>query len=352
MHGDPPAQRPDKMPNASAFPSTSSEKTGWRSLVWGAIGYLIFWQVAPRFKIDGLYVVIVSSLIALALVIWLTARFAHVLHTPRAAIMATLVLAAIAIPLRVLLATRYPPAHLLNLLLPGLVDLLFIWFAASIGVLLSLMVRGANMIPPIAAVLALVDIWTVLLGGPVKQVMESQAPAAQKVTQAMTVPLPAPTTGAAPFAVVGFADFLFIAFFIASICRYVITPDPYPKTVITLILVLTLYMLVVLVTGLSLPALLPMAVVMIALHWRHFHYARSEAFALLYAGLFIAVIAVGFWFISRRQESNATPSKAHRLTVRSALFLRPNEAPLISGKLSTALDDLFELRPLPSPRLS
>lgn len=310
----PPAQMPDTEPHSSATSSTPHDRADWRSLVWGAMGYLVFWQIAPRVRIDGLYVVIVSSLVALAFVIWLTARFARVLRTPRSVVVATLLLALIAIPLRVLLALRYPLALHLNLALPGLVDLLFIWFAASIGVLLSLLVRGANMIPPIAAVLALVDIWTVLLGGPVKQVMESQAPAAQKVTQAMTVPLPAPTTGAAPFVVVGFADFLFIAFFIAAICRYVAKPDPYPRTVIALILVLTAYMLVVLVTDLSLPALLPMAVVMIALHWRHFHYARSEAFALLYAGLFIAVIAVGFWFLARRQETTAKPSRAHRLT--------------------------------------
>ncbi|HXG25153.1 MAG TPA: hypothetical protein VNJ09_11400 [Chthonomonadales bacterium] len=310
----PPAQVPDAEPNPSDTSFTPHDRADWHSLVWGAIGYLAFWQIAPRVRIDGLYVVIVSSLVALAFVIWLTARFARVLHTPWSAVIATLILAVIAIPLRVLLAFRYPPAFHLNLALPGLVDLLFIWFAASIGVLLSLLVKGANMIPPIAAVLALVDIWTVLLGGPVKQVMESQAPAAQKLTQAMTVPLPAPTTGAAPFAVVGFADFLFIAFFIAAICRYVAKPDPYPRAVIALILVLTAYMLVVLITGLSLPALLPMAVVMIALHWRHFHYARSEVFALLYAGLFIAIIAVGFWYFARREETTAKPSRALRLT--------------------------------------
>src|SRR5438477_524299 len=81
-----------------------------------------------------------------------------------------------------------------------------------LGVLLSRLLRSANMIPPVAAVLALVDIWTVLLGGPVQKAIESQTPASKAVVSAMTVPLPsAPKTGAAPFVVVGFADFLFAA---------------------------------------------------------------------------------------------------------------------------------------------
>ena len=46
---------------------------------------------------------------------------------------------------------------------------------------------------------------------------------------------------------------------------------------------LSAYMLLVHFSGLSLPALLPLAVVMLALHWRYFQYSRSEVFALLYA---------------------------------------------------------------------
>ena len=46
----------------------------------------------------------------------------------------------------------------------------------------------------------------------------------------------------------------------------------------------------------GLPALLPMALVMIAVHWRQFHYERSEVFALLYAAGFIALIVGAFMY--------------------------------------------------------
>ena len=158
------------------------------------------------------------------------------------------------------------------------------------------------MIPPVAAVLALGDIWTVFLG-PVGKIVRSDNPTASKITEAMTVPLPAPTkTGASPISptlVIGFADFLFIAFFVAAITRFVPNERAYLRLLGILIILLSAYMLVVYFSGWSLPALLPLAVVMLALHWRYFHYSRSEMFALLYAGVFILLIGAGFWYMNQ-----------------------------------------------------
>jgi drug/metabolite transporter (DMT)-like permease len=66
-----------------------------------------------------------------------------------------------------------------------------------------------------------------------------------------------------------------------------------------LIAVLCAYMLLVHYANISLPALLPLAVVMLALHWRHFQYSRSEMFAMLYAGIFILLIGAGFWYMNQ-----------------------------------------------------
>jgi hypothetical protein len=265
--------------------------------------YLAFWQVAPRVRTDGIYPILVSTLISLALIVWFPARFAQTYRRPRVLAISLLVSGAAVLPLQVMgaMGRSAAPWSLMGAV-PGLPGLLFIWFAASAGALLSFVLRGANMIPPVAAVLALVDIWTVLLGGPVQKIMASENPTAKAITTAMQVRLPRPAVdkvGATPLYVnVGFADFLFIAFFVAAMCRFAPGPRTYPRMVRALILVLCSYMLVVMWREINLPALAPMAIAMIALHWKHFHYERSEVFALVYAAVFIAAIALGFWFLA------------------------------------------------------
>jgi hypothetical protein len=242
----------------------------------------------------------------MALIVWFAASLGRALSSPRRILISGVAAALIAVPFRVLVVQRVPSAVWLYMAVPGLSDILMVWLAGSIGAALSLLLRGANMIPPVAAVLALVDVWTVLLGGPVQQIMTSQNPTAKAVTQAMTVQLAAPrATGAVPSPLlIGFADFLFIAFFAAAICRFVGRYRPYTITVIGLIGILSAYLLLVAAVPTGLPALVPMSVAMIALHWRQFHYERSEAFALMYAGVFIALIAAAFWYFGRSADKS------------------------------------------------
>ncbi|HEV2472271.1 MAG TPA: hypothetical protein VGS41_06375, partial [Chthonomonadales bacterium] len=50
----------------------------------------------------------------------------------------------------------------------------------------------------------------------------------------------------------------------------------------------------------ALPALVPIAVVVIGAHWRRFKYERSEAFALLYAGIIVvAALSAAIVFAHR-----------------------------------------------------
>jgi hypothetical protein len=149
--------------------------------------------------------------------------------------------------------------------------------------------------------------------------MQSSKPVAKAVSQAMMVPLPRPTpTGATPIPPpemgVGFADFLFVAFFAAALTRFVPLPNVFRRTVVALVVVLGIYMLLVALPGVgSLPALLPMAITVLALHWRHFQYTRSEGFALLYAGLFIAAIAAAFWYFQRQPPEPAESPRAQSM---------------------------------------
>lgn len=292
---------------------SSAPPSGWA--VWGPpvfIGliYLAFWQIAPRIRTESLGAILVSTVLGLALIVWFNAQIARGFRRPSQFAWSLLITAAAIIPLQALSFTgKLIPPWSWMLAVKGLPHLVLVWMASSLGGLLSFLLRGANMIPPVAAVLALVDIWTVLLGGPVGKIVQSDNPTAVKVTKMMTVPLPAPEPrGATPMQlVVGFADFLFIAFFVAAITRFVPPERVYRRMLLALIVVLGAYMLVVAFTGWPLPALLPLAVVMLALHWRYFQYSRSEVFAMLYAGLFILLIGAGFWYMS---QHTAIPGKA------------------------------------------
>jgi hypothetical protein len=268
--------------------------------------YLAFWQVAPRIRDDRMGTVVASTLASLFLVVLVTGALGREVRTVRAALALTAVAAAVVVPLRFMAASGviWAPWRYI-LYAPGLADLAFIGLGAGCGVLLSRLVRAANMVPPVAVALALVDLWTVTLGGPVHQIMSSESPGAQKVAEAMTVKLPAPTSGATPIAVVGFADFLFIAFFTSAMCRFAGDRDGYRRTVWPLAVVLSLYMLIVLVTGWRMPALVPMSVVVIAAHWRRFKYERSEVFAVIYAALVIAAIVGGAVLLGALRRSGA-----------------------------------------------
>ncbi len=181
---------------------------------------------------------------------------------------------------------------------PGLRGLLLITLAAAVGVLLSRLVKEIKILLPIGVMLALVDLYVVFGGGLVTQAQQGDK-AAQTAMQSLTVALPT-VQRAAPNALpmelrVGFADYLFIALFFACFAKFGI---PARRTFVVLSGVLALYMLVVLATGTALPALVPIAAVIILMNLRRFRYDRAEAFALFYAGLIIVGV---FGFMAWRR---------------------------------------------------
>lgn len=274
---------------------------------WGAAAatgllYLVLWQVAPGIRWESHVPTVVSTLAAVTLALLFGAYLARSALSPRSALWLTGAAALCAVPLR--LGTAFgamPQPWRLMAAAPGLPDLCVVALAAGLGVQLSRLLRAPNLILPVAVVLAMTDIWTVMLNGPVQRIMQSQTETAQRITTAMMVGLPPKElqTGAAPMAGAGFADFLFVAFFVAAVTRFAPADALFRATVKWVVGVLALYMLIVMFSGLALPAMAPIAVTVIILHRRLFTYTRAEVFAMIYALLLLAAVIGGMWMLSR-----------------------------------------------------
>lgn len=205
------------------------------------------------------------------------------------------------------------------LAVPGLYGLLLVWFAASVGALLSKVVREVKMLLPMSLVLACVDLYVVFGGGLVTQATQGTSPVAAHAMRALTVTLPTvrTSTGAPPMQLAaGFADFMFVALFFACFAKFGV---PSRRTFFALCAVLSGYMLIVMWTQTSLPALVPIAVVVIGMNLRRFRFERSEAFAMLYAGLLVAAILGGFWYAGSKRQETSKLSSSGRNTASPAV---------------------------------
>lgn len=270
--------------------------------IGSAIAYLLLYLMSPFIPASTISAVGLTTFFSLVLILLFTASAARTIRSLPGAIINFVLSAILALP-RVLHIV-FPELRLWDVLdsagllklyyklivIPGLYSLLLVWLAVSFGVLLARLLREFKLLLPIGVTLALVDMYVVFGGGLVTVAESGKSPVAARAMDALTVQLPSPrpTGGAAPMNLaVGFADFLFISMFFACFARFGI---PSRKTLIVLTGALVFYMFLVIITGLSLPALIPIAVVCIGMNLRRFRYERSEAFALLYAGLLVAAI--------------------------------------------------------------
>ncbi len=190
--------------------------------------------------------------------------------------------------------------------LPGVDGLLMVTCAVSIGVLISRVVNEFKMLLPIAVVLAIVDMYVVFGGGLVTQAQNgNDVPA--RLMSSLTVKLPTvhPATGALPMQLeLGFADFLFIGLFFACFVKF---GAPSRRTFGVLCCTLAGVMLFVALLDVAVPALVPIAVVVVGMNLRRFKFARDELFAMLYAGIIVAVIILAL-VIRSHSRRRAVPS--------------------------------------------
>lgn len=263
--------------------------------LFSMVAYLLLYRLAALMPSTN-EAVAVTTLTALFLILLFTVSLARIVRTAREWLILVLGCAVL------LIITRTPGMRGVIRQLPGFDGLLMVGLAVSAGTLISHLMKEMKILLPAAVMLAMVDLYVVFGGGLVTQATSGNSPQAAKMMKALTVNLPTTQAkvGAEPLQLaVGFADFLFIALFFACFRRFGI---PSRKTFKALTGVLMLYMLVVYFTGIPLPALIPIAVVVISLNFRHFKYDRSELFALLYAGLIVLALFGYLLHVSRKTQ--------------------------------------------------
>ena len=296
--------------------SSASPRRDRRNACLAFLTYLLFYQITLRVPFDSAVVVALSTLVSLVITLLCAVWAARALVLPSRlavclGVTGLLVLPSILIPQFFLRSPGWAGWRTLGPiygayrrgltdLVPGLRDVLLLLLAVSLGVLVSRLIREIKILLPMGIVLALIDVYVVFGGGLVMQAQQG-SPTAQAAMKNLTVSLPAAQKtirpNAVPIAVVGFADYLFIALFFACFLRFGI---PSRRTFAVLCVTLVAYMAYGSQTGTDLPALVPIAAVIILTNLRQFRYERSEGFALLYAGLIVAAILGGLFFFSHR----------------------------------------------------
>lgn len=312
-HVSPVSETPLQEPDDPRF-LPSLWRRNWPGPIVTALIYLVFWQTTLRIPSGDIFIVWATTIISLLIVLLFTVLIARSLTGIRSIVVNLVAAGALALPLVLgpILIRTFPHwrgwAHLAPGLrfyshgvhrLPGLHELLLIWLAATIGAAIARLVREFKMLLPMAIALAAVDIYVVFGGGLVTQANSGHSPIASAAMSALTVRLPTtgPRTGAAPMQLsVGFADFLFTSLFFACFARFA---TPSKRTFWVLFATLVGYMLLVFFFSLDLPALVPIALVVIGMNARRFQFARSEAFAMLYAGILVLAILGGMILWSR-----------------------------------------------------
>lgn len=311
-------------PDAAAFdtlasrpitdPSRSSpSRSDALAAALSAAAYLGFQLLVLRLRLTNPLLLTGISLVTLVVTLVFTVRLARSLRSAAAQLAALLISGGIMLPfvaLPLLPITSRPLLQAAQTFwfgcqrafatVPGSRGLLLICFAVALGSVLARMIRELKILLPIAVVLALVDLYVVFGGGLVTQANHGNAQAAKAMsalTVNLTPKLPRGIPAPPPLAV-GFADYLFIALFFACFARYRVASN---HTFAILSGVLVLYMVIVIVTGLDLPALVPISIVVIGANWRSFQYDREERQALLIAGaLTAAVMGALLWYSHRR----------------------------------------------------
>jgi hypothetical protein len=179
-------------------------------------------------------------------------------------------------------------------------DLAMITGASLVGTMLARLIRHPNMLGPIGAAIALIDIWGVMFGGIVSQMLSNKAtqPLAER---AMAAGPKVGAIGAArpEFSVeipsIGVGDFLFIALLLSVLVNLAMNWKTSAR-LMWLFISFALLSINLLPFVPHLPGLLFIAGAVILPNWKYSRFTREEQFALLYAGILVVVLTVGLYF--------------------------------------------------------
>lgn len=195
-------------------------------------------------------------------------------------------------------------------------DMALLCGAVFAGQGLSRLIRAPNMLGPIGAVIALIDIWGVLFGGIVSQLLANKA--TQSIAEkAMTSGPQIGAVGASrpefsiPLPAIGVGDFLFLSLLLGIIIIHRMNWRASARLIWVLVSLALLSIVFVpdlvrafpipfvsnaLKDGFPLPGLLFIGAGAVLPNLKFFTYTRDEKFALLYAGGFVLVLTVGLYF--------------------------------------------------------
>ena len=198
-----------------------------RILVWllGVVLWALLRGLLPFLPVPlplFLLVWFLAVVVGVALVVWLAFEAGRVLEAKWAGI-----LGLIAAGARVGLAfLPLPKSIAAQVAVGAIADSLVLAAALLLGSSISGLIRHANLLPPVAIVLTIVDIWTVWLGGFVARIQQKAQEGvviAQRVIEAATVKMP--TVATAQYAhvgipVIGIGDLFFAAFLFALLWKF------------------------------------------------------------------------------------------------------------------------------------
>jgi len=236
-----------------------------------------------------------------ALLLWLAVEVGKVAPVRLAGIVG-LVIAALRVGLTFL---PIPKGFAWQIAFVSIADTLTLSSALLLGSAISGLVRHANLLPPVAIVLTVVDIWTVWFGGFVAQVYQKAqqgVPIAQKVIEAATVKMP--TVATAHYArvgipVIGLGDLFFSAFLFALLWRFGLNArHAFILSVAFVVVGLLLAQLPFVPVGV--PGLPFIALAVLLPNLRAFQYTAEEKKALLVGGAFLIALLAFFSLVVSR----------------------------------------------------
>lgn len=176
-----------------------------------------------------------------------------------------------------------------------LADIALLSAAMLGGSLVARLIKSPNMLGPVCAIVALIDVWGVLFGGIVSQLMEKAPQVASNAMASM------PTAGSAapasryiiPLPDIGAGDYLFLGLLFAALHGN----DMNWRGAIKLTVPLMIGALLGVAFGVpAMPGLLFIGLGVALPNLKFFQFTREEKFALLYAGIFVVILTVALFF--------------------------------------------------------
>jgi len=236
-----------------------------------------------------------------ALVVWLAFEAGRVVEAKWAGI-----LGLIAIGARIgLMFLPSPKSLAAQVALRSIADTLVLAASLLLGSSISGLIRHANLLPPVAIVLTVVDIWTVWLGGFVVRIQQKAQEGvviAQRVIEAATVRMP--TVATAQYAhiripVIGIGDLFFAAFLFALLWKFGLnTRSAFVLSVVFVTVGLMIAQLPFIPFGV--PGLPFIALAVLLPNLKSFQYTPEEKKALLIGAVFLVSLLALFSLMVRQ----------------------------------------------------